>query len=203
MRSAASAARAEWVTRSTAAPRERAASSKRPRLRSAVSGSRLPVGSSARIRGLLQQCAAHSDSLAFAAGQLSGSLVGAVSQSDAFDQLFGARRQVAVGCEAGERGQEDIFENAALRQELVILEDEADVLIAEGGEVSSGQSPWILAENFEVSGRGAIESPGEVQEGTFAAAGRSADGERGSGDNFEVDGGENGEVGLSGCGSGE
>ncbi len=100
---------------------------------------------------MLQQCPAHGDSLSFAAGQLSGALVCAVSETDSFDQLQGSFPQVAIGGEAGEGGEEDIFENAALGQQLVILEDEADVLVAEGGEVSGRQSPRVLAEDFECS----------------------------------------------------
>lgn len=138
-------------------------------------------------RGLLQQCPAHGDSLSFAAGKLSGSLMCTVSQPDSFNQLQGSFPQVSVGGKTGECGEEDIFEDAALGQQLVILEDEADVLVAEGGQVAGGQSPGVLAEDFERSGGGAIESSGEIQQGAFAAAGGSADGECGAGDDFQVD----------------
>lgn len=68
------------------------------------------------------------------------------SQADPIEQpagpLFGFRRDAG----AGERGDQDVFQHVALRQEVVVLEDEADVLIAEGGLFGLGQSERILSQ---------------------------------------------------------
>jgi hypothetical protein len=67
---------------------------------------------------------------------------------------------------------EDIFEGRELRQEVVELEDEADVGVAVGRvgiDVAARKIPPV---DDELSGRRALEKADDVEQGRLARAGR-------------------------------
>lgn len=75
--------------------------------------------------------AGNGDALFFAAGELGGEMGDAMGEPDALEQLTGAFFK-GLGSGGNEGGQEDVFKDSALGEKTMILEDEADLLIAEG-----------------------------------------------------------------------
>ena len=93
------------------------------------------MGSSARmIARVVDQRAGDGDALALPAGKLVRAVVHAVAETDVFERLPGL---VAAhgGGEAGvDERQFDVVQAVRTGQEVEGLEDEADLLIADGGE---------------------------------------------------------------------
>ena len=69
-------------------------------------------------------------SLTLSTGQFSGALMQSVSQPNSIQQSLRASSNVGFGIETGQCWQQHIFQYAALRQQLVILKNEPDMLIA-------------------------------------------------------------------------
>ena len=74
------------------------------------------------------------------------------------------------------RWREDVLEDAQLRQQAVILEDESHLAIAELGEVLGCERERIPAFEFHGSRRWRFESADDIEERTLATAGWSYDG---------------------------
>ena len=109
---------------------------------SEVAESRLPVGSSAsRIERLVDQGAGDGDALALAAGELVGLVVHAVAQADPLQRR--ARPLPPLGArEAGvDQRQLDVVQGVGARQQVEGLEDEADLLVADGRELAGRRAP--------------------------------------------------------------
>lgn len=124
----------------------------------------------------MNQGSADSDALAFPPGKPPGPMMQTMGQSDAIDELDGATVHIGWSCEARERRQQDIFQNTALRQQLVVLKDETDVLISKRRQPRRGKPPWILAEDFNEPRGGLIKRAGDVQQSAFSTTGRSPNG---------------------------
>ena len=58
---------------------------------------------------------------------------------------------------------------------MVILEDEADVLVAEAGELRVGEGEWILVVQDDLAGGRAIERAEDLEERALAGAGGAED----------------------------
>jgi hypothetical protein len=114
--------------------------------------------------------------LFFAAGALGGEVVDAGGEADAVDELFGADVE-AVFAFADEGGGEDVFEDGALGEQAVVLEDEADAGVAEARLLGLLECPGLDAVEGEFSGGGGIEEAEDVEKGGFTGAGGAHDGE--------------------------
>src|ERR1039458_4001411 len=75
--------------------------------------------------------------LLLAAGKLGGAMIEAIAQAHLHEQAARAI-DVAVAIPRNQRRHQHIFEHGALRQQAMILKDEADGLIAERGEILLG-----------------------------------------------------------------
>lgn len=69
----------------------------------------------------------------------------------------------------------------------MVLKNKSDVLIAKGCEATGGEPPWIFAEDFDETGRGLIQRPGQIEECTFTASRGTPDGNRSPGEDPQVD----------------
>src|SRR6516165_5029252 len=80
---------------------------------------------------LVDERAGNGGALAFAAGEFGGPVVEAIGEANPAKQF--ARPLLDLGFRIGgnKRGNQRVFENGALRQQVVILEYETDVAIAE------------------------------------------------------------------------
>jgi hypothetical protein len=127
------------------------------------------------------------DALALAAGQLGRAMVEAVGQSDAPEQGGGALVDGSPVIVADQGGDEDIFQHRALGEQVVVLEDKADLAIAKVRQVAFWEGERIdIAEGHPAAGW-LIEGAKDVQQGALAAAGRAHDGKGLAGVEGEVD----------------
>ena len=106
--------------------------------------------------GLIDQCTHHGDPLAFAAGELGWAVGEPVAKPDTIEQLFRALdcagRRLTVFCE---RRHEHVFQNRALREQVVRLKNEADFLVSDRGQVLLGQVGEFLSVELNAAvGRG-------------------------------------------------
>jgi hypothetical protein len=98
--------------------------------------------------GLIDEGAGDGGAEFFAAGELPGKVAEARGEADGFEELAGALfgGGGGFGPIAGEAWDEDVFEDGELREEVVLLENEAEGVVAEGGGLE------ILAEDVPAFG---------------------------------------------------
>ncbi len=134
------------------------------------------------------------DALLLAAGELVGFVVEAVVEADLGGEFGGDGAHLFVGGAAVVHGDGDVFADGELLDEVVGLEDEAEVAIAGGGEVVVVEGGDVLAAEEVVARGGLIEAAEDVEEGGFAAAGGAHDADVFAGVDVEGDAAE--DVGL-------
>ena len=154
---------------------------------------------------LVDERADDGDALAFAAGELAGEMMQPFRETDALEQALGALGRslnssgptpspskegssirllvpllggVRGGLGLGQRRHEDVFPHGALREEEVGLEHEADLPIADGGELEFVELTQISSSKLDAAGRGLIERADDLQQRALAGTGRSHDSER-------------------------
>ena len=129
------ARRGSWVTSMMVWPR-RCSSPKSRMISSPVALSRLPVGSSARSSdGLAHQRAGDGHALPLAAGELVRLVVHAVREPHRLERLHRLRPPLRAREAAVDERQLDVGERGGARQQLEGLEDEADLAVAQVGQL--------------------------------------------------------------------
>ena len=100
--------------------------------------SRFPVGSSARItRGSTDERAGDRDALLLAARELARQVLGAVGEADLAEQRARAVAQlVAAGARSGASAELDVLERGERRDQVELLEDEAERAQPQLGELA-------------------------------------------------------------------
>ena len=143
------------------------------------------------------QGAGDGDALALAAGELVGQVVEAVVEADELEQAAGARFDF-LAREAFEVEREGHVLDAGERgEEVEELEDEADFVAAEAGEVVIGERGDGLAVDADFAGGGAVEAADQVEEGGLSGAGGADDGDHFAAGDVEVDGIEGDDLSLA------
>jgi hypothetical protein len=143
---------------------------------SAVGGVEVAGGLVGEHDGRVQdEGAGEGDALLLAAGELDGVMIHAVTEADAGEELAGAREAIAGGVEFVR--EEDVFERGERGDELIGLEDEADGLAADLGELVLGEIADCGPVEMDVAGGGRVKAGEEAQERGLAAAGRAHDGD--------------------------
>ena len=127
--------------------------------------------------GLGDERAGERDALLLAAGEFAGAVVGAVRQADVVEPLCGGGKRLFVRDATGEERHGDVFERRELRQKVVELPDVADVTVAISGGLFGGQAGDVGVGAPDFAGRGTVERRQEVEQGAFARAGFSHDGD--------------------------
>src|SRR5207244_2941073 len=108
--------------------------------------------------------------LLLAAGQLPGPVIEAMTQADELEHLASDARRVLARQPADERRHGDIVQRRELREQVVELEDEADVAVAEARQRLLSHLERVLAVVEDVAGGRRIERSDDVQEGALAHA---------------------------------
>lgn len=126
--------------------------------------------------GPIDQRAHDGDTLAFPAGKLAGAMGESMAKTDALEELasaFGGIGGRAAG--VGQCGNENIFQHGTLGQQMVRLKNEANLLVANGGEFRLGEVREFFAVQLNATASGGVERAEDVEQGAFAAAGWADD----------------------------
>ncbi len=121
--------------------------------------------------------------LHLAAGQLARIVVGALFQADRRQHLGGARQGLVVQ----QQGQGDVLLQRQVRQHVERLEHEADALApqARGGIVVQRRHGLAVDQDFAAVG--AVQTRNKIEQGRFADAGISHDGDIFAGAQGEIE----------------
>ena len=97
-------------------------------------------------RGAIDQGASDGHALTFTAGKFGRTMVRSVGEPDPFDECLRPRRAIVQvrGCQ---RREQHVLGDRALRQQVVILEDETDALVPESCQIAGRQGKRILIAN--------------------------------------------------------
>src|SRR5690606_11293064 len=98
-------------------------------------------------------------------------------EADLFEELAGAQFGLGGGGlpVAREARDEDVFEYGELGEQVLLLEDEAERVVAEGGGLFFGKGGDVPVADLDGAGGGAIESAEEIEQGRLPAAGGADD----------------------------
>ena len=110
------------------------------------------------------------DALLLAAGELRGGVVHALFEADEADELERAaadlgvgQRRVVVG-----RRHHDVLERRGARQQVEVLKDEADAVVAQAGALVGVEPGDVAAVNPVLAAAGVIQAAEDVQQGGLA-----------------------------------
>ena len=166
-----------WVTSSTVMP-VRPSSWNSAITSTLVRESRLPVGSSARMtRGPVDQRPGDGDPLLLAARHLVGVVVEPIAQPDPLQRLAGPLVPLGGGDPGVEQRQLDVLQRRGARQQVEVLEDEADRLVAEVRQLVVGEAGDVLPLQQVAAGGGAVEAAEQVHQRRLARARGPHDGD--------------------------
>lgn len=127
--------------------------------------------------GLVDEGAGDGGALFFAAGEFAGAMVEAVAEADTFEEGGGTGAGVffAFVPAAGEPGGEDVFHHGELGKEVVLLENEAEFLVAEASGFFFGHFGEVFSVDDDGAAGGGEEGTKDVEEGGLSAAGGADD----------------------------
>src|SRR5207249_6712591 len=140
-------------------------------------------------RGIVEQRPRDRDALLLSTGELAGAVPHPIAEADLSKRGEGARA-VIVAIAAVHEWQLDVLDGVEAREEVARLEDEADVLVSDRGELVVGQLADVLAGQLVGAGVGDIEAAQHVHQRRLARAGRAHDRDELTGVDVEVDAGE-------------
>ena len=128
-------------------------------------------------RRLRHQCPGDGHALLLATGELTRSVVDAVTEPDSAQRLDGARLAL-LRCDARvQHGQLDVAPCRQRGQQVELLEDEPDLLVAHHGKLGLGHVRDVGAgETVGARGRG-VEAADDVHQRRLARARRAGDGD--------------------------
>ena len=147
--------------------------------------------------GIVDEGAGDGDALAFAAGELGGTVLEAMGKAEGFEEreCFGFSRAGAnEGLPDGgfnHGGEERVFENIEFREQVVKLEDKTDVEIPQLVAFPEMHAGDALAAEEDVAHVGSFEGTGDVEQGGFSGARRAHDGDELAVVDLHIDAAEN------------
>ena len=124
-------------------------------------------------RRMVDQRARDGHALLLAAGELGGLVVHAVLQADPAQHLPGLLQGLAIGKMAGRvrERHRHVFQGARARQQVEILEDEAELVVAHQGALVVGQRRHILTVEPVFARRRAVQAAQDVHQRALARSG--------------------------------
>jgi hypothetical protein len=147
--------------------------------------------------GIDGEGAGDGDALAFAAGEFVGEVVGSFGEANEVEEFVGAVAGFAAVPATEVEGEGDVFFAGEGGEEVKELEDEADFVAADAGEVVIGEPGEADAVDGDMAGGGGVESADEVEEGGLAGAGGSDEGDHFALGDGEGDAGEGDDFALA------
>ncbi len=150
-----------------------------------------PVEGSGRFVGEDDVAAVHQgpgdgNPLLLPAGQLAGPMVEPVGHPQPPQQQRGMGPPTALVDTGIDRRDLDIFKGGEGGEQMVALEDEAEVLPAQIGQVVRLQFPGFLAGYPIAAAARPVETADDIHQGRFAGTGRADDGDHFSGGDGQV-----------------
>lgn len=146
--------------------------------------------------GVGDEGAGDGDALLLAAGEGIRAVAEAVGEFEVGHELAGFEVGGGAVAAVEHEGEEDVFFGGERGDEVEGLEDQADAAAAEEGEGFVGEGGEVGAGDEDVAGIGLGEAGHEVEEGAFARATGTHDGEEGSAADIEGDAGEGGDLAV-------
>ena len=102
---------------------------------------------------------------------------GALCEAHPLEQIHGPGFVLILGPTRDHGRKKDVFQHGALRQQVMVLEHEPDLLVSEAGELFLGQAEGVDASKQHRAGVGRLQGPEYMQQGALAAAGGALDGQ--------------------------
>ncbi len=99
----------------------------------------------------------------------------AVAEVEVVEQFFGTRFSLLLVLTSDEGRDADVFECGKLGQELVELEDKAEVLVAKSGDILVFQSCHVDAIDDDGATVGRVEGAHDLEEGGLTCSRRTDD----------------------------
>lgn len=127
--------------------------------------------------GFEREGAGEGDALLLATRELAGAVADAVLEADLFEQGHAAVLHLTQRLALDQPGHGDVLEGGELGEQVVKLEDEADRLVAQGGQARAGQVGGRLPVEPDDAGAGQVERADAVHQRALAGAGFADDGE--------------------------
>ena len=112
------------------------------------------------------------DALALAARELIWQVVGTVLEADGLEEVHGALRALPVADACVDERQGDVLERRDAREQVEVLEDEPDLLVARPREGIVVEAGDLLPVKLVGALRRAVEAAEDVHERRLARAGR-------------------------------
>ena len=140
-------------------------------------------------RRIVEQRPRDRDALLLSAGELARAVPHPIAEADLPKRREGARAAI-MSIAAVHEGQLDVLDGVEAREEVERLEDEADVLVADRGELVVGQLADVLARQLVRAGVGDVEAAEHVHQRRLARTRRAHDRDEFAGVDIEVDAGE-------------
>jgi hypothetical protein len=135
--------------------------------------------------GVVHEGSAEGGALALASGELLDAAVEAVAETGAVGELLEAGVGGGVADARGDGGDEAVFFQGEVGDEVVELEDEADFVAQE--MEAAAMAVELDAVDGDAAAVGFVEAAEEMEEGALAAAGGAAESDGLALDGFEVD----------------
>ena len=128
---------------------------------------------------LVDEGSGHGDALLFSSRKSGGKMGEAVAEADALKKGFGAGAGLAFLFipAAGKPWDEDVLKNGELGKEIVLLEDEAELTIAELGGFFFAERADVFTTYRDLAGSGREHRTDDIEKGRFSTAGRTDDGD--------------------------
>ena len=102
-------------------------------------------------------------------------MVQSVFQTDSLEQCVRPLHLLGRGSAIRQSGNQDVFQYRQLRQQVVVLKDEADRPIAEAGQFGFRQPIRVLAAQRDGAVRGRVQSADRVEQRALARSARTQD----------------------------
>ncbi len=127
---------------------------------------------------LIHQGPRNSHALPLAAGKLAGEVCRPAFKADAAEKLCGPLSMLLGDTPSCHPRDQDIFNRRALRQQMMILEDEADAFASEMGELRRREGKRVDPSKRDRPGSRAVECSENIEQGAFPGSARSDDRQR-------------------------
>jgi hypothetical protein len=125
----------------------------------------------------IDECTGNGDALTLAAGELVGLVHHALGEVYLRQDFLGALDALGCGRAVIDERQFDVVQRGGASEQVECLEDEADFLVANAGELIIVEFGDVVAVEPVMALRGRIEAAEEVHQRGFAGTGRAHDGD--------------------------
>lgn len=116
-------------------------------------------------RRIIDEGAGDADALLFAAGEFAGQVVGAMAEANFFECATGFG---FVGHGVEVLREHDVFDGGEIRDEVKLLEDEADLVGAEAVELGGRHLGYVHVVDLQLARSWAVEAADEIDESALA-----------------------------------